>query len=101
MELPNIRLNLTFLASLVKQVNRVVSRKGTVYAAYNYVGSYPPETDTRIASQISRLRKNARCFNHMRLEEGIMKATTLPEQPDAKSPAGADIRFIMDGETAT
>ena len=28
-----------------------------------------------------------------------MKATTLPEQPDAKSPAGADIRFIMDGET--
>ena len=35
----------------------------------------------------------------MRLEEGIMKATTLPEQPDAKSPAGADIRFIMDGET--
>ena len=37
--------------------------------------------------------------SHMRLEEGIMKATTLPEQPDAKSPAGADIRFIMDGET--
>jgi hypothetical protein len=35
----------------------------------------------------------------MRLEEGIMKATTLPELPDAKSPAGADIRFIMDGET--
>jgi hypothetical protein len=33
------------------------------------------------------------------LEEGTMKATTLPEQPDAKSPAGADIRFIMDGET--
>jgi hypothetical protein len=28
-----------------------------------------------------------------------MKATTLPEQPDAKSLAGADIRFIMDGET--
>jgi hypothetical protein len=28
-----------------------------------------------------------------------MKATTLPEQPDAKSPAGADIRFLMDGET--
>jgi mannose-6-phosphate isomerase-like protein (cupin superfamily) len=28
-----------------------------------------------------------------------MKTTTLPEQPDAKSPAGADIRFIMDGET--
>lgn len=27
-----------------------------------------------------------------------MKATILPEQPDAKSPAGADIRFIMDGE---
>ena len=38
-------------------------------------------------------------ISHMRLEEGIMKATTLPEQPDAKSPAGADIRFIMDGET--
>jgi mannose-6-phosphate isomerase-like protein (cupin superfamily) len=28
-----------------------------------------------------------------------MKATTLPERPDAKSPAGADIRFIMDGKT--
>ena len=28
-----------------------------------------------------------------------MKTTTLPEKPDAKSPAGADIRFIMDGET--
>ena len=28
-----------------------------------------------------------------------MKETELPEQPEAKSPAGADIRFIMDGET--
>ena len=28
-----------------------------------------------------------------------MKTTMLPEQPDAKSPAGADIRFLMDGET--
>ncbi len=28
-----------------------------------------------------------------------MKTTTLPEQPDRKSPAGADIRFIMDGTT--
>ena len=28
-----------------------------------------------------------------------MKTTSLPEQPDMKSPAGADIRFIMDGET--
>ena len=28
-----------------------------------------------------------------------MKTTTLPEQPDAKSPAGAEIRFIMDGKT--
>jgi len=27
-----------------------------------------------------------------------MKATVLPEKPDAKSPAGADIRFLMDGE---
>ncbi|NIS81558.1 MAG: cupin domain-containing protein [Anaerolineales bacterium] len=27
-----------------------------------------------------------------------MKTTTLPEHPDARSPAGADIRFIMDGE---
>jgi mannose-6-phosphate isomerase-like protein (cupin superfamily) len=75
------------------------SRKGTVLTAYNYVSSYLPGTDTRIASRISRLRKNARCFNHVRLAEGSMKATTLPEQPDAKSPAGADIRFIMDGET--
>lgn len=28
-----------------------------------------------------------------------MKETRLPAQADAKSPAGADIRFIMDGET--
>lgn len=28
-----------------------------------------------------------------------MKQTTLPAEPDAKSPAGADIRFIMDGPT--
>ncbi|MBO9475178.1 cupin domain-containing protein [Shimia sp. R10_1] len=28
-----------------------------------------------------------------------MKETVLPEAPDAKSPAGADIRFIMDGTT--
>lgn len=27
-----------------------------------------------------------------------MKTTMLPEHPDAKSPAGADIRYIMDGE---
>jgi mannose-6-phosphate isomerase-like protein (cupin superfamily) len=26
-----------------------------------------------------------------------MKTTTLPDRPDAKSPAGADIRFLMDG----
>ncbi len=28
-----------------------------------------------------------------------MKTTILPEHPEAKSPAGADIRFIMDGKT--
>ena len=28
-----------------------------------------------------------------------MKETQLPDKPDAKSPAGADIRFIMDGTT--
>ena len=28
-----------------------------------------------------------------------MKTTMLPDQTDAKSPAGADIRFIMDGQT--
>lgn len=28
-----------------------------------------------------------------------MKTTPLPEKPDAKSPAGADIRFVMDGTT--
>jgi mannose-6-phosphate isomerase-like protein (cupin superfamily) len=28
-----------------------------------------------------------------------MEIITLPEQPDAKSPAGADIRFLMDGKT--
>lgn len=29
-----------------------------------------------------------------------MKETTLPAKPDTKSPAGADIRFIMDGPHA-
>ena len=28
-----------------------------------------------------------------------MKTTMLPDQPEAKSPAGADIRFLMDGKT--
>jgi mannose-6-phosphate isomerase-like protein (cupin superfamily) len=28
-----------------------------------------------------------------------MKTIILPDQPDPKSPAGADIRFLMDGET--
>ena len=28
-----------------------------------------------------------------------MKTTTLPENADRKSPAGADVRFIMDGTT--
>ena len=28
-----------------------------------------------------------------------MKTTLLPEKPDARSPAGADIRFIMDGQS--
>ena len=28
-----------------------------------------------------------------------MKTTRLPEHPEAKSPAGADIRYLMDGET--
>jgi mannose-6-phosphate isomerase-like protein (cupin superfamily) len=28
-----------------------------------------------------------------------MKTTTLPEKPDKKSPAGSDVRFIMDGAT--
>ena len=78
-----------------------VGSKGTVYAAYNYVGSYLSVTDTRIVNQVSRLRESARCFSHMRLEDGTMKATTLPEQPDTKSPAGADIRSLMDGETGT
>ena len=27
-----------------------------------------------------------------------MKTTQFPDKPDAKSPAGADIRFLMDGE---
>ena len=39
-----------------------VSRKGTVLAAYKYVGSYLPETGTRIVSQVSRLRKKRAMF---------------------------------------
>jgi len=30
-----------------------------------------------------------------------MKTTMLPEHPGTKSPAGADVRFLMDGETGT
>ena len=30
---------------------------------------------------------------------GIMKETIVPDEPDAYSPAGAAIRFIMDGAT--
>ena len=28
-----------------------------------------------------------------------MKTITIPKDPDAKSPAGADIRYLMDGKT--
>jgi mannose-6-phosphate isomerase-like protein (cupin superfamily) len=28
-----------------------------------------------------------------------MKTTMLPERPEGKSPAGADVRFLMDGKT--
>ena len=28
-----------------------------------------------------------------------MKTTMLPEKPDGKSPAGADIRLLVDGKT--
>jgi mannose-6-phosphate isomerase-like protein (cupin superfamily) len=28
-----------------------------------------------------------------------MKTATLPSQPDAKSPAGSDVRYLVDGET--
>jgi mannose-6-phosphate isomerase-like protein (cupin superfamily) len=28
-----------------------------------------------------------------------MKTVTLPNEPDAKSPAGADIRYLVDGKT--
>jgi len=30
-----------------------------------------------------------------------MKTTMLPEHPDTKSPAGAGVRFLMDGEMGT
>lgn len=30
-----------------------------------------------------------------------MNTTTLPGHPDAKSPAGAHIRFLMDGKTGS
>lgn len=36
--------------------------------------------------------------NEAVLREGIMKTTMLPVHPDAKSPAGADIRYLMDGK---
>jgi mannose-6-phosphate isomerase-like protein (cupin superfamily) len=35
----------------------------------------------------------------MKFEERNMKTTMLPEESDTKSPAGADIRFLMDGKT--
>jgi len=41
----------------------------------------------------------ARPETPLQLEEYSVKETTLSSAPDAKSPAGADIRFIMDGAT--
>lgn len=35
----------------------------------------------------------------MKFQERNMKTTMLPEESDVKSPAGADIRFLMDGKT--
>jgi mannose-6-phosphate isomerase-like protein (cupin superfamily) len=35
----------------------------------------------------------------MKFEERSMKTTMLPEKSDRKSPAGADIRILMDGKT--
>jgi mannose-6-phosphate isomerase-like protein (cupin superfamily) len=35
----------------------------------------------------------------MKFEERSMKTTMLPEISDRKSPAGADIRILMDGKT--
>jgi len=35
----------------------------------------------------------------MKVEENSMKTTMLPDEPDRKSPAGADIRILMDGKT--
>jgi mannose-6-phosphate isomerase-like protein (cupin superfamily) len=37
----------------------------------------------------------------VKLEEDTTKTTALPEQPDTKSPAGADVRYLMDGEMGT
>lgn len=38
-------------------------------------------------------------FPSQRAGNSSVKSTVLAETPDAKSPAGADIRFIMDGDT--
>jgi hypothetical protein len=35
------------------------------------------------------------------MEGEKMKATRLPEKPDAKSPAGAEIFYLMDGGRRT
>jgi hypothetical protein len=56
------RFRLFWFSPIRPLLSHTVSRKSTVYAAYNYVGSYPPEKDTRIVSKISRLRKNVRFF---------------------------------------
>jgi mannose-6-phosphate isomerase-like protein (cupin superfamily) len=39
------------------------------------------------------------CIGSNEVEGGQMKTVTLPLKPDAKSPAGADIRFLVDGKT--
>jgi mannose-6-phosphate isomerase-like protein (cupin superfamily) len=31
----------------------------------------------------------------------MIKTTRLPEQPDGRSPAGSEVRFLMDGEAGT
>jgi mannose-6-phosphate isomerase-like protein (cupin superfamily) len=62
------------------------------------VSSSPRESVFRLPVYLERVELILQ-NKKIKFEESNMKTTMLPEESDAQSPAGADIRFLMDGKT--
>jgi len=60
--------------------------------------SSPPESVFRLPVRLECVELILQ-KKKMKFEERSMKTTMLPEKSDRKSPAGADIRILMDGKT--